>query len=93
MLLMKPVPLSCELQDADGTYKRKISQMMDRKERRLIVDMGDVRRYMPKLADRSVYIIQSLSVLALSWQSSFPFDVRTSREQFVQTPWRSAAAV
>lgn len=42
------------MQDKEGLYKRRIQQMMDRKERRLLVDMGDLRRYMPALAEKYV---------------------------------------
>ena len=38
-------------------YKRRIQQMMDRKERRLMVDLGDMRRFMPSLADKYVFVL------------------------------------
>ena len=37
-------------------YKRRIQQMMDRKERRLMVDLGDMRRFMPSLADKYEFV-------------------------------------
>lgn len=49
-----PAPSPRPPQEAEGLYKRKVQTMMDRSERRLIVDLGDLRRALPGVADKCV---------------------------------------